>query len=878
MIEGAFFIHHSLAKVNRQLALSLSSLGIDVRIAPYEKPGARDRAVDGFEALTKLAKKKVGKPDLIIRHGFPPNLCPGEVPIILMQPWEFFVAPEEWVRFVNEHAAGLWVNSSFTRAAYVRSGVDPRKVRVLPLGVDGSALSPKTAADPELAAHPEFKFLFVGGSITRKGIDILLNAFTQEFRKGEAVRLVVKDTGTQHVYRHNNWGEELGRLASNLTGPKVTYIARDVSEAQLAGIYRACDCLVAPYRAEGFCLPVLEAMACGLPVIVTSGGPTDDLVLHGCGWKAGASIANIDQLAGLESPMPQAWLEPSVPDLRSAMREAFEGRATVTKDFGARAARIASENWKWSDIAPLYAGRIQQIVGSNQGGARMAKDPKISLCMIVRDEERVLDACLSSARPYVDEIVVVDTGSKDKTKEIASKYADKVLDFAWCNDFSAARNVSLSHATGDWIFWMDADDTLPPETGQAIRSAVSHADEGVTGFVIPIQFVETSEPGAVRVDHVKLFRAGEDMRFEGRIHEQILPSCRRRGGDIVRLNVVILHSGYDTSVDGQAKKRVRDNTILDLELIERPNHPFVLFNVGMTRHFEGRHKEAVKYLKRCLAAADPNESIVRKAYSLLAVSLSELGKKDEALATVRKGLEIVPEDPELHFRAGYLLSDEGRLEEALSHYEQVTKADVDGFFSSIDMGIITYKTYFNMGNICRNLGRFDEAKHWFWTSIKKAPQFLPSAFSLFDSCIEHGDLDTAFFVLEKVQQVEGRSENWAKMVDRHAEAAGGQEASLKVLRQLSDGSPESRSLRLVLARKLLAKGKEEEAVPVLVELAEAGSAEANYLLGVHHIRLGAFDKALGLMRQALVLNPAHEATKEQIVNLERLIGEQGKGK
>ncbi len=92
----------------------------------------------------------------------------------------------------------------------------------------------------------------------------------------------------------------------------------------------------------------------------------------------------------------------------------------------------------------------------------------ISLCMIVRDEEAVLGWCLESVAPAVDEIIVVDTGSIDGTKAVAAAYTDRIFDFAWVDDFAAARNASFAKATGDYILWLDADDVLLPEDLDAL--------------------------------------------------------------------------------------------------------------------------------------------------------------------------------------------------------------------------------------------------------------------------------------------------------------------------------------------------------------------------------------------------------------------------
>src|SRR5262249_33980822 len=105
------------------------------------------------------------------------------------------------------------------------------------------------------------------------------------------------------------------------------------------------------------------------------------------------------------------------------------------------------------------------VVAAAPAGAR----PRVSLCMIVRDEEANLPACLASAADLVDEVVVVDTGSTDRTREVAARFGARVFDFPWVDDFAAARNESLRHATGDWVFWMDADDRLDEDNRGRLR-------------------------------------------------------------------------------------------------------------------------------------------------------------------------------------------------------------------------------------------------------------------------------------------------------------------------------------------------------------------------------------------------------------------------
>ena len=102
----------------------------------------------------------------------------------------------------------------------------------------------------------------------------------------------------------------------------------------------------------------------------------------------------------------------------------------------------------------------------------MGNRQRVSLCMIVRDEEKNLEACLAPVADLFDEIIIVDTGSQDGTIEIARRFTPHVHHFQWCDDFSAARNESLRHATGDWIFWLDADDRVGPSQVADLRRFV----------------------------------------------------------------------------------------------------------------------------------------------------------------------------------------------------------------------------------------------------------------------------------------------------------------------------------------------------------------------------------------------------------------------
>ena len=157
---------------------------------------------------------------------------------------------------------------------------------------------------------------------------------------------------------------------------------------------------------------------------------------------------------------------------------------------------------RWEAVAPRQGPGPFAVDIAPEGGLRLRLDlarPKLSLCMIVRDNARTLPACLESIRPWVDEMIVVDTGSVDETPRIVESFGGKLYHFPWCDDFSAARNESLRHATGDWLFWMDSDDTIPLECGRGLRALVENQnDPSVAAYLMKVHCPAGKRAAAAR--------------------------------------------------------------------------------------------------------------------------------------------------------------------------------------------------------------------------------------------------------------------------------------------------------------------------------------------------------------------------------------------
>ena len=206
----------------------------------------------------------------------------------------------------------------------------------------------------------------------------------------------------------------------------------------------------------------------------------------------------------------------------------------------------------------------------------------ISLCMIVKNEEPFLEKCLNSVKNLVHEIIIVDTGSTDKTKEIARKFTDKVFDFVWCDNFSAARNESLKHATGDWILVLDADEVIAEHDFDLIKKAI--LNKNFNGYILhQLNYTNDSHPRAVKVNVpnfknaiispiTRLFRNSKEIYFDFFVHESVDPSLMKSNSKVSELSVAIHHYGQ---LKQEVFNRQKEEYYFKLALkniVKYPNH------------------------------------------------------------------------------------------------------------------------------------------------------------------------------------------------------------------------------------------------------------------------------------------------------------------
>ncbi len=282
----------------------------------------------------------------------------------------------------------------------------------------------------------------------------------------------------------------------------------------------------------------------------------------------------------------------------------------------------------------------------------MPDRPRVTLTMIVRDEEHALPACLGPVRDLFDDVVVVDTGSADRTREVAAALGARVFDVPWADNFAAARNAALDRAAGAWAVKLDADEYLDPPEVERLRAALAALPADPAGLTVRCRHEGRR---ATEVDDVRVFPVRPDVRWTYRAHEQIAPAVVAAGGAIRPSGVIVRHAGFADPTTTR-RKLERNRRLLELDRADHPADPFVRFYLGWTLLDLGDPAGAVGPLAEACRVAPPGFTLLPRCHALLGRSHAQLGDAARVLAACRAGRAAFPRDAELA-----CLEAEGRL-------------------------------------------------------------------------------------------------------------------------------------------------------------------------------------------------------------------------
>jgi tetratricopeptide (TPR) repeat protein len=842
--EGSQFVHHSLALINRELCLRLLGMGHDLSILPFEADQFGPEADPRFKQLASRFRAPLSRePQVHVRHQWPLNFtAPPQGYWVVIQPWEFGSLPKDWLNLFRDQVDEIWVPSSFVRQCYIQSGVPADKVFVVPNGIDPVKFHPGARA-MVLATRKKFKFLFVGGTIHRKGPDLLLQAYVQRFRAADDVCLVIKDFGGETVYQGQTLQAKVREIQSNSNAPEILYLTQDLPPDSLPGLYTACDCLVHPYRGEGFGLPILEAMACGLPVITTAGGASDDFASDEFAHRIPAARKNIGHKIGNMELVGEGWLlEPDLASLSDRIASVFRN-PEAARALGRKAAEHARTKWTWelaakkaeerlrilaartgapirtlapqkpkapkTELPPIatlaslkkvhdllnrkkhlkawnaalevialrpfhpdaylqmveialaaederqaflcaerllhltpnwdMARKIHSAMKALKKGKRskikwtplpvLPAKPRLSVCLIVKNEERFIGQCLASVKPVASQIVVVDTGSTDRTVEIAKECGAEVHHFAWNDNFSDARNAAHEHARGDWVLILDADEEMPLESH--LKLAQDMAAENILGYRIPICNLHEAPDSVTYVP--RLFRNAPAFFFVGRVHEQIYASVTARtaewGMEAKMGTATIIHHGYDPEVIKQRGKVQRNLRLMARAVEEIPDEAALLMNYGLDLVNDGRldegyekYRHAVRVLEKAPADAVLPE-VRERLVTIFGSHLVKGGRMAELFEVMTSKLarDSGP-TASMHFLAGLALMKQKRFSEGVEQYRACLAKRHLPMLTPPCAGVMTAGPHHLLAECLIGVGQKEEAEKEFAAALEQDPK------------------------------------------------------------------------------------------------------------------------------------------------------------
>ncbi|MEK4514793.1 glycosyltransferase [Paenibacillus sp. FSL H8-0122] len=301
---------------------------------------------------------------------------------------------------------------------------------------------------------------------------------------------------------------------------------------------------------------------------------------------------------------------------------------------------------------------------------KLNAEKKLSLCMIVHNEERWLDNCLRSIREAVDEIIIVDTGSTDRTRKIAEDFGAAVYDYPWQDNFSEARNYSLEQATGDWVLWLDADEEVRSGDAMNVRQVLqTDAETILLAGIHLFSYYGENPPDRQRahgMNQVRMFRRESGFRFRGSVHEQLhLPGRDIGQSMIIQLPVTVYHYGYLDETVSQRDKDKRNMLILQQEKNQGSPDPWIDYHMASVLYRREAFDEAYHYVNSSISQFVqqgylPPSLLYKLKYSILLVT----SPTPESVSGIDLAIQLYPDYVDLYYTKGLMLFEMGLFREA----------------------------------------------------------------------------------------------------------------------------------------------------------------------------------------------------------------------
>ncbi len=473
----------------------------------------------------------------------------------------------------------------------------------------------------------------------------------------------------------------------------------------------------------------------------------------------------------------------------------------------------------------------------------------LSLCMIVKNEEKSLPECLRYVKDVVDEIVIVDTGSEDGTVDVARRFTDKVYRFEWIDDFSAARNFSVDKATSRYVMWLDADDRV----GEASCSNLLKIKKDLARKkeLVSYSFKITNTLGGGRKEscfQMRLFPKVPGARFEGRVHEDVSLNLVKLGIPIIYDgSVEIVHSGYSDPEKNIEKAR-RNLRLLIMDFEERGTW-VTAYSLGNTYLYLGEKDKALDFFLKSMTDEARRTSPFLYLYSAMKCSdlMFEMGKRGEAISLLEKACSEIKESDVGKVFLGKFYLMTGEKEKALSTLLSVNPGRLSLVVVPMDLDHVRGVYHMCLGDAYRVLGYEKLA----FNSYRKAVRYLADAHDLLSVgkvLMEGSDYVFSEEAFEKALSFTTDREKKSHiltLISLCFLARGKEGEALNNLREAVSLNPENTRAALYLSDLLLGKGKMDEAIKLLEDgVGKSNGRKLSFLsrLSYAYVKLFMFDE------------------------------------
>jgi len=360
-------------------------------------------------------------------------------------------------------------------------------------------------------------------------------------------------------------------------------------------------------------------------------------------------------------------------------------------------------------------------VSTEQHQNKQLRPEALSVCLIVKNEADLLARCLDSIKAAADEIIVVDTGSSDRTVEIAREKGAQVYCVEWRNDFAWARNISIQHATCTWILWLDADDVVPEESISVLNRLKLEKPDHIIGLT-----VKNQRPGNTGTEFVqaRMFPNKPELYFERRIHEQIMPSALRTGMTMQNRDAVIEHHGY-ADPETMKKKALRNVKLLIEDFDSSAQDSVTTVEIADSYLLTDDLDSAVEWYKRTLAIPDCERvtpSIAGHAYLGLGNISNQREDYKNAIIYLKKASLISPWRPDILYSLAVGLEQDGNHQEAAECLYKILTLEQKAGQVGVDFRASRIKAYLRLVRLLTEQDRIQDAAKVVADSLSNEPE------------------------------------------------------------------------------------------------------------------------------------------------------------